>query len=89
MILPPPSPLQKSHYDLALLNFAVRNVANYSPPVLPLDDGQPSESEIFLRLAALLFGAGVDADLDSIDDSGGEHDPRISRARRPRQGART
>ena len=37
VILPPPTALQKSHYDLALLNFAVRNVANYSPAVLPLD----------------------------------------------------
>ena len=36
VILPPPSALEKSHYDLALLNFAVRNVANYSPAVLPM-----------------------------------------------------
>ncbi|MBT8240973.1 MAG: molybdopterin-dependent oxidoreductase, partial [Acidimicrobiia bacterium] len=40
VILPPPSPLQKSHYDLALLQFGVRNIANYSPAVLPLEDGQ-------------------------------------------------
>ena len=38
VILPPPSALQKSHYDVALLNFAVHNVANYSPEVLPLDE---------------------------------------------------
>ena len=31
VILPPPPRSQKSHYDLALLNFAVHNVANYSP----------------------------------------------------------
>jgi anaerobic selenocysteine-containing dehydrogenase len=68
VILPPPSPLQKSHYDLALLNFAVRNVANYSPAVLPLDEGQPAEWEILLRLAAVLSGAGADADLAAIDD---------------------
>ena len=29
-----------SHYDLALYQFAVRNVANYSPPVLPLARGR-------------------------------------------------
>ncbi len=60
VILPPPSPLQKSHYDLALLNFAVHNVANYSPPVLPLADGQLTEGEIMLRLTALLGGAELD-----------------------------
>ncbi len=71
VILPPPAPLQKSHYDLALLNFAVHNVANYSEPVLPLEAGQLSEGEIMLRLAALLSGADV-ADLETaaakIDD---------------------
>lgn len=67
VILPPPSALQKSHYDLALYNFAVHNVANYSPAVLPLDtydngERQPDEWEIILRLAALLEGEGPDAD---------------------------
>ena len=32
VILPGPSPLARSHYDLALYQLAVRNVANYSPP---------------------------------------------------------
>src|SRR5204862_416060 len=32
VILPAPSPLERSHYDVALYGFAVRNVANYSPP---------------------------------------------------------
>ncbi len=66
VILPPPSPLQKSHYDLALLNFAVHNVANYSPPVLPLDDGQLEEWEIILRLAAIAAGQGHDVTTDQI-----------------------
>ncbi|MEZ5215834.1 MAG: molybdopterin-dependent oxidoreductase [Ilumatobacteraceae bacterium] len=69
VILPPPSALQKSHYDIALLNFAVRNVANYSPAVLPLDDGQPTEWELLLRLAAVLSGEGLAADLDAADRS--------------------
>ncbi len=56
VILPPPSALQKSHYDLALLNFAVHNVANYSPAVLPLPEGQLTEWEIMLRLAAVVAG---------------------------------
>ena len=68
VILPPPTPLQKSHYDLALLNFGVRNVANYSPAVLPLAEGQLSEGEIMLRLAGLLGGDGPDADVSALDD---------------------
>ena len=74
VILPPPSVLQRSHYDLALLNFAVRNVANYSPPVLPLDideDGtvQPAEWEILLRLAAIASGMGAHADIAPLDET--------------------
>jgi len=67
VILPPPDPLQKSHYDLALLNFGVRNVANYSAAVLPLDGGQMSEWEILLRLSAVLLGAGPDAHGAGVD----------------------
>ena len=37
VILPSPSQLQRSHYDLLLLQFGVRNIANYSEPVLPLE----------------------------------------------------
>jgi anaerobic selenocysteine-containing dehydrogenase len=66
VILPSPSPLEKSHYDLALYGFAVRNVANYSPPVLDTD--MPQEWETLLRLSAVAAGAGPDADLDAIDD---------------------
>jgi anaerobic selenocysteine-containing dehydrogenase len=43
VILPVPTALQKGHYDLALLQVALRNVANYSPAVLPLDEGQLDE----------------------------------------------
>jgi len=68
VILPPPSALQKSHYDLALLNFAVRNVSNVSLPVLPLDEGQPDEWEILLRLSAVFAGEGADADIAALDD---------------------
>lgn len=69
VILPPPSPLQKSHYDLALWNFAVHHVANYSPAVLPLEvkpDGerQLTEWEILLRLAGVAAGLGANSDAD-------------------------
>jgi anaerobic selenocysteine-containing dehydrogenase len=69
VILPPPTALQKSHFDLAFINMSVRNVANYSPAVLPVDDGQLDEWEIMLRLAGLLGGGGSDADIAAIDDA--------------------
>ncbi len=62
VILPPPSSLSKGHYDLALLQVALRNVANYSPPVLPLEPGQPDEWEILARLALIAQGMGAAAD---------------------------
>ncbi|HET6835915.1 MAG TPA: molybdopterin oxidoreductase family protein [Acidimicrobiales bacterium] len=68
VILPVPSALQRPHYDLALLQLAVRNVANYSPAVLPLDDGQPDEWHVLARLALVLQGFGADADPALVDD---------------------
>jgi anaerobic selenocysteine-containing dehydrogenase len=68
VILPAPSALQKSHYDLALLAFALRNVANYSEAVLPLEEDQLPEWEVFARLALVLQGAGADADPALVDD---------------------
>ncbi|BCK52368.1 molybdopterin-dependent oxidoreductase [Nocardia wallacei] len=55
VILPPPRTLQSAHYDFALLNFAVRNYARYSRPLVPLGD-RPSESEILARLALAASG---------------------------------
>jgi anaerobic selenocysteine-containing dehydrogenase len=68
VILPAPSALQKGHYDLALLQLAIRNVANYSAPVLPLDPGQPDEWEILARLALIAQGLGPGADPAVVDD---------------------
>jgi anaerobic selenocysteine-containing dehydrogenase len=68
VILPPPSQLQRDHYDLALLGFGVRNVANYSEPVLPLEPGQPDEWEILVKLALIAAGMGPDADPAAADD---------------------
>ncbi|HEX5946246.1 MAG TPA: molybdopterin-dependent oxidoreductase, partial [Acidimicrobiales bacterium] len=66
VILPAPSPLEKSHYDAALYGFAVRNVANYSAPVLDTD--MPQEWETLLRLTAIAAGLGPDADIEQLDD---------------------
>lgn len=66
VVLPPPSPLERSHYDVAFYALSVRNVANYSPPVLPLPEGAMPEHEILARLTLLAAGQpGADpSDLD-------------------------
>jgi anaerobic selenocysteine-containing dehydrogenase len=65
-ILPGPSPLERSHYDVALYQFAVRNVANYSPPTLAAE--MPDEWRTLLRLAGTAAGAGPDVDIDALDE---------------------
>src|SRR5581483_9213039 len=67
VILPVPDPLAKSHYDLALLQLALRNVANYSPPVVTPPD-QPDEWEILAKLALIFQGVGAEADPAIVDD---------------------
>ncbi|HEV3056128.1 MAG TPA: molybdopterin-dependent oxidoreductase [Solirubrobacteraceae bacterium] len=68
VILPGLSPLRRSHYDLALYLFAVRNVANYSPPVLAPDPNVPDEWVTLLRLAGIAFGLGPNADVEQLDE---------------------
>lgn len=68
VILPAPSSLSRGHYDLALYNLAVRNVANYSPPVFPFAPGEIDEWEILLRLAGIVSGQGAGTDPAALDD---------------------
>jgi anaerobic selenocysteine-containing dehydrogenase len=68
VILPAPSPLRRSHYDLALYLFAVRNVAHYSPPALEPDPELPDEWITFLRLTGIAAGLGPNADVQLIDE---------------------
>jgi anaerobic selenocysteine-containing dehydrogenase len=68
VILPSPSALQKGHYDIALLQLALRNVANYSEPVLPLGPDELDEWEVLARLALVLQGMGPVADASMVDD---------------------
>jgi anaerobic selenocysteine-containing dehydrogenase len=60
VILPPPSPLESSHYDFAFYLNSVRSVANYSPPIF--DPAGPPEWEILARLALIAAGQGAEAD---------------------------
>lgn len=68
VILPSPSALEKGHYDLALLQLAIRNVAHYSPPVLPRPADMLDDWEILARLALIAQGMGADADPRVVDD---------------------
>jgi anaerobic selenocysteine-containing dehydrogenase len=68
VILPSPSPLRRSHYDMALYMFAVRNVAHYSPPVLAPDPGLPDEWTTLLRLTGVAAGLGPDVDVAALDE---------------------
>ncbi len=62
VILPPPSALERSHYDLAFTQVSVHNIADYSPPVFERAEEQPSEFEILVRMTAIASGLGPDAD---------------------------
>jgi anaerobic selenocysteine-containing dehydrogenase len=68
VILPPPSALQRSHYDLAFYQLSARNIAHYSKPIFPLDAGQQDEWETILRLTGIVAGQGASAEIATIDD---------------------
>ena len=65
VILPPPSLLERGHFDCSFVGLSVRNVANYSPPVFEAEG--PSESEILARLALIFGGQGAQADASELD----------------------
>jgi anaerobic selenocysteine-containing dehydrogenase len=67
VILPGPTPLCHSHYDVAFYQLAVRNIAHYTPPVLAPEPGIPEEWETLLRLTGIVTGAGAHADVEAID----------------------
>ncbi|GIS01896.1 MAG: hypothetical protein CM15mP103_04470 [Gammaproteobacteria bacterium] len=50
MILPPTSPLEHDHYDIAFHNLAIRNTARYSPAVFDKPEGALHDWEIFSEL---------------------------------------
>jgi anaerobic selenocysteine-containing dehydrogenase len=67
VILPGSSPLERSHYDIGLYQLAIRNVANFSPPLFEPPDDRPRDWQIMLRLAGIFGGQGADADLEALD----------------------
>ena len=68
VILPPPSPLERDHYDLAFYQLSVRDIARFSSAVFEREAGQPEEWEIMTRLIGVVSGQGAGADLAAVDD---------------------
>lgn len=66
VVLPPPGPLARWHYDLAFAGLALHNVAKLSPPVL--DEVRPQEWEILARLAAIAQGFPAATPASQVDD---------------------
>ncbi|MGQ0845752.1 MAG: molybdopterin-dependent oxidoreductase [Sporichthyaceae bacterium] len=66
VILPPPRVLASGHYDWLLNAMAVRAVVRYSPPVLPVERGRPTEGQILARLAAIAGGEDTPEALERI-----------------------
>jgi anaerobic selenocysteine-containing dehydrogenase len=54
LILPAASPLERSHYDIALSSFAVRNVAKFSPALFPKARGALHDHEILAEVTRRL-----------------------------------
>lgn len=67
VILPPPSPLERSHYDISFTNLSVHNFAHYSAPTFITD--APSEAQILAKLSMILGGQGVHADPGEMDET--------------------
>ncbi len=68
VILPPPSHLERSHYDMVFTAFSIRNVANFSEAVFEREADQPDEWQILAKVAGIAQGAGADVDPVVIDD---------------------
>ncbi|MEO6029302.1 MAG: molybdopterin dinucleotide binding domain-containing protein, partial [Candidatus Binatia bacterium] len=68
VILPAPSALNRSHYDVIFYALSVRNIAHYSPALFPLGPDELDEWQILLKLAGIAMGMGAAADVNALDD---------------------
>ncbi len=58
IILPTPSPAEQANYEVALYLLAVRNVAKWSWPVVPVPQGYPETWQVLSNIGARLMGLG-------------------------------
>ncbi|MCL6573132.1 MAG: molybdopterin-dependent oxidoreductase [Bacillus sp. (in: Bacteria)] len=68
VLLPIPSPLERSHYDLSFYQLSVRNIAHYSKPVFNLPLEQLDEWEILLHLTEIVSGKDIGEDAVQVLD---------------------
>lgn len=69
VLLPIPTPLERSHYDLIFSGFAIRNIAHFSSKVFDLPAEKKDEWEILLHLAAAVSEQTIDGDpVKALDD---------------------
>ncbi|MBC7954491.1 MAG: molybdopterin-dependent oxidoreductase [Cytophagales bacterium] len=68
VILPSLSPLQDSHYDVALPQFQYRNYVRYSSPALPAPVGQLRDWQMMVKLIGIVQGKGAEANVQQLDD---------------------
>jgi len=66
VILPAPSPLERSEYPMAFFGLAVRNFAEWAPPIIEPEGLM--EHETLARLSLILSGAGASGDAAAVDD---------------------
>jgi anaerobic selenocysteine-containing dehydrogenase len=59
IILPPTSPLERGHYDLAFHLLGVQNVAKFSPALFETNGDTRHEWQIFLELQTRMEGKGL------------------------------
>jgi anaerobic selenocysteine-containing dehydrogenase len=68
VILPAPSPLEDSHYDVAFSQLSWRNQARFTPATFDMPEGQQPEWATLLKLCAIFEGKGAHAAVDALDD---------------------
>ncbi|CAN5740007.1 molybdopterin-dependent oxidoreductase [soil metagenome] len=64
VILPPPSHLERPHYDMAFTALSVRNYAMFSPSLFEAEG--PSEFDILVTLTAIVSGLGHEVDPSAL-----------------------
>jgi anaerobic selenocysteine-containing dehydrogenase len=64
VVLPPPSALERSHYDLSFTGLSVRDYADYSPAAF--EPTGLDEFSILVKLTGIALGMGADADPDQL-----------------------
>jgi len=68
VVLPTPPPLHRSHYDFAFYQLSVRNIANYSPPLVSMPEGMLDEWEVLLKLSLIFAGQPPETPINDLDN---------------------